>query len=356
MDRTLDIFKNDAFSQANLRRVLPNMPFTPGALGQMNLFQPHYIDTETVLIYMENGMIRLIPDTLRGAPDILAERQTGEFRAVKTRRLSKKDDVRASELLGLADQTFPLDQRLRTAAGLVNQRMGQLRTDMEATRELHRLGAIQGKLLDADGTTVLVNYFDVFGIAEPTPVGVNFGTLTEDEIAAFFQAEFYIPMYRSLQVRSGGTGMVPAFRVGALVSDDFWFELMKHPGVREIWKLNMQARAIAEAQNPLVTPPLWESFTFGNVTWIHYMGALSGPLQVPDGEAIIFPIGAKDVFDVYFSPGETLSQVQGVGQELYPMLRVDPRDDPEFIELFLRSYPLYACIYPQVLMRAEIAP
>lgn len=355
MDRTLDIFKNDAFSQATLQTVLPTMPFTPGALGQMNLFNPHFIDTEYVLIYQEAGQIHLIPMTDRAAPDIMSDRRVGEFRVLRTKRLSKKDSVRASEMLGVADASYPMAQRLVTAAGLVNTRMAQLMTDMEATRELHRLGALQGKLLDADGTTVVVDYFDTFGISAPTPVDIHFGTLTEDEIAITLSEDFYMPMVRSLQTRNGGMGGAEGVSVGALCGDTFWGKLMRHPGMREVWKLENQGRAIARTANPLIKPPVWESIYFGGVTWIHYMGAVSGPLQVPTDDAIIFPMGAKDVYEVYYSPGETLAQVGTVGKPLYPMIRVDPRDDPEFIDIHLRSYPLYACIYPQALMRAHQA-
>lgn len=353
MERTLDIFKNDAFTQASLRRVLPTMPFTPGEIGRMNLYRPHYIDTETVLIYMENGIIRLIPVTQRGGPDVFAERRAGAFRAVKTLRLSKRDQVNASELLGVADTTFPLEQRLRTAMGLTNERMGQLQSDMEATKELHRLGGIMGKILDADGTTVLVDFYDLFGIAEPTPEEIDFDNVDEDNLAADMQAAFLVPIFRSLQTRTPGL-MASGLRLVALCSDEFWDKLIRHAAVREIWKAQQVGRAIAMQANPLSNPPLWESIWFGGVEWRHFMGALSGPLKVPAEQAIIFPVGAQDVFDAYFSPGETLSQVGRPGQELYPMTRTDPRDDPEFEELILRSYPLYACIYPQALMRASL--
>lgn len=354
MDRTLDIFKDDAFSQARLRTVLPNVPWTPTSLEKMNLFTPHYIDTEIVLIYVENGMIRLIPWSERGGPDAQAERTKGEFRAVKTGRLSKMDTVKASELLAITDLAFPLQSRMLKATNLVNKRMGQLRTDMSATKLLHMLGAVQGKQFEADGVTVKVDFFALLGIAEPAPIEIDFDNVLEDDLAADIQADFYVPAVRSLQTRAGGMGDAQGVQLAGFVGDNFWQKIIRHPAVREIWKAQQQGRAIAMALNPLATPPIWESIELGNVRWFHFMGAVSGPLRVPDDEAIIFPMNAPDVFDAYYSPGETLSQVQGDGQELYPMIRVDPRDDPEFIEIYLRCYPLFACIYPQVLQRATL--
>jgi hypothetical protein len=355
MELTLDVFRNDAFSMARLQQVLPTMPYTPGVLTQMNLFTPHPIDTTIVLLYIENGVVHLIPATKRGDPDVFATRNQGDMRALETIRLSKTDSVRASEMLNVANMAFPLQQRLINAADLVNRRMGQLRTDMAATKELHQLGALQGKLVDADGVTVIVDFFQMMGIAAPVMVDIDF-TLPEDVFALQIQTDFYVPTYRVLQTRNGGQGILPAFTLGALAGDELWGKLISHPAVRKRWEAMEIGRSIALAANPLANPPLWESIDFGGVRWIHYMGAVSGPLQIPADQAVFFPIGAKDVFDVYWSPGETLATVGQLGQEEYPILRIDPRQDPEFIDLTLRSYPLYACIFPAALSKARIKP
>src|SRR3546814_2926395 len=63
--------------------------------------------------------------------------------------------------------------RLANAQQKTVERVAQLKQDMEATKELHRLSALQGKLLDADGTTVLMDYFAEYGISTPATVNVN---------------------------------------------------------------------------------------------------------------------------------------------------------------------------------------
>lgn len=356
MDLTLDIFKGDAFTQTTLRtKVMPIVPWTPTALERLNLFKPIGIETTTVLIYEENGQIKLIPATGRGSPRPQAERRKGAFRALETLRLTKEDQVNASEMLNIANPAFPMQQRMISAADLVQERFGQLRTDMSATKSLHMLGAVQGKIVDADGTTVLVNFFDMLGIAEPTPVEIDFDTIDEDDLAADIQEDFYIPAVRTIQTRQGGSiGDGTGIQLAGFCGDTFWSKIIRHPAVRKRWEAAEMGRAIAFSANPLTTPPVWESVDLGNVRWFHFMGALTGPLRIPDDEAIIFPLNASDVFEAYFSPGETLSTVTGKGQELYPLLRVDPRDDPEFIQLILSCYPLYACIFPQILQRATL--
>jgi hypothetical protein len=353
MENVLDIFKNDAFSQANLREIPMSDDFTPGAIGAMNLFTPRPINTEVVIIYMEAGQLHLIPATDRGAPEIMATRKTGEFFGLRTSRLAKTDSVRAAEMLNLANSAFPLSQRMRDAGTLVRDRMNQLRKDMEATRELHRLGAVQGKVIDADGTRVLFDFFTAFGISQPAYVDIAFDDIGEEDLAFEFQENFYVPMYRAMQIRQGGVMVPTGFTVAAFVGDTFWNKLIRHPAVREIWKAQQVGRSIAMAANPLATPPLWTSIEFAGVEWIHYMGAISGPLKIATDEARFFPRGAPDTYEVYFSPGETLSSVTGNGQEEYPIVRVDPRTDPEFIDISLRTYPLYGCLNPGVLLRGR---
>ncbi len=96
--------------------------------------------------------------------------------------------------MGIASEAFPEAIRVRNVAQLVLERTGQLKTDLEATKEYHRLGALQGKLLDADGTSVIENYFEAYGIADPAVVEVDFATLTEDEALMYFQETFFQPM------------------------------------------------------------------------------------------------------------------------------------------------------------------
>jgi hypothetical protein len=358
MERTLDIFRNDAFSQATLRtRVLGTMPWQPTALERLNLFgTPIGIETTIVLIYEEAGKITLIPATGRGSPRPQADRRTGAFKAVETLRLTKEDHVQAAELnANITNMAFPLQARMVSAAELVTDRMTQLRRDMAATKSLHMLGAVQGKILDADAATVLVNFFDLLGVAEPAPVEIDFDNVDEDDLAADIQQDFYIPAVRTIQTRNGGgLGDGQGIQLAAFCGDNFWQKIIRHPAVRKRWEAAEMGRAIAFGVNPLTTPPVWESVDLGNVRWFHFMGALTGPLAIPTDEAIIFPLNAPDVFEQYQSPGETLSTAVGKGQELYPLIRVDPRDDPEFIDIILSSYPLYACIYPQILQRATL--
>lgn len=351
MELTLDIFKNDAFSVTTLQRVVKNAPYIPTMLGSMGVFQPKPIQTKEVLLYEEDGNVRIIPVTERGSPDIQQIRDQGRLRALTTSRLSKKDTVRAGELLGVANTALPESIRLRNAVELVNDRTQQLKTDLEATKELHRFGGLQGKLVTTreDGSSYVINFFTEYGIAEPSAVNINFSTTAEADLMMNFQELFLQPMLLSLKNRA-----TMNTRIGALCGDGFWSKLMRHPAVREYYKLQQQGAGLALGAAGTVTAPnLWGHVYFAGIDWYHFRGSTGGEIAVPTNDAIMFPIGAQDVFNVYWAPGETLLDVGEKGQPEYLYIQPDVRSAmPEFVDIVLRAYPLYACIYPQCLMRA----
>lgn len=353
MELTLDIFKNDAFSVQSLQRVVKKAPYIPQELGQMQLFTPKPILTKEVLLYEEDGSVNIIPVTERGSPDIMQIRDQGRLRALSTARLSKKDTVRAGELFGVANMAFPENVRLRNATDLVNARIQKLKTDMEATKELHRYGAIQGKLVTTrrDGSAYTVNFFTEYGIAEPTAVSLDFSAITEDELMMEIQETFLQPMILSLQGRA-----TPNVRIAALCGDTFWGKLMRHPAVREYYKLQQTGAMLAMQNSPLTAPNLWGKLWFAGIEWIHYRGSTNAEIAVPTNQAVFFPIGAQDVFNVYWAPGETLLDVTSPGEPEYMYIQPDVKSAmPEYVDIVLRSYPLYACIYPACLMKATAA-
>lgn len=354
MELTLDIFKNDAFSVTSLQRVATNAPYIPQALGAMRLFDPKPILTEDVLLFEEDGGFTIIPTTERGGPDIQQTRRQGRMRGLSTLRLSKKDTVRAGELSAVADTALPESIRLRNAQTLTANRTAQLKTDLEATKEFHRLGALRGKLYDADGVTLLVDYFAAYGIATPAVIDFDFSSITAGTLAVYIQTNVRDPIVDILQPAGR---LTPQTRVAALVGDNFWYGLIQHPDVVKRWEAMENARAIALAMNPLAQPPRYDTLEYGNVTFMHYQGSSAGEIDLDPDEAIFFPIGAKDVFNVYWAPGETLLDAGQIGRPEYLYVQPDPRDQmPSFVEIFLRAYPLYACIFPKALLAGTSDP
>jgi len=349
MERVIDIFGNDVFKVTSLQRLVDKVPFVPQALGQMRIFQPKPIADREVLLFEKDGGYQLIPSRELGAPDAQQIRRQGRVRALSTIPLGKMDTVRAGELQSVASIALPERIRLQNAQDLTVERMAQLRTDLEATKEFHRLNALQGKLYDADGTTLLVDFFTEYGIAEPSAINFDFSAIANNQLGTFVEQNVRNPM-RDVLKDAGRWG--PQVKIHCLVGDTFWYSLIAHNDIVARWQAQETARYIALAQNPLLQTPTYSSVEVGNVVFHHYEGTTAGDIDVGTNDAIFFPVGAKDVFNVYWSPGETNADVNQKGRAEYPYIVPDMRPAiADHVDMHLRSYPLYACIFPQALLK-----
>ena len=354
MELSLNILENDLFSYVNLQRLAGATTYVPQTLGRMQLFTPVPLDTPIVHLYEEDQTVRLVPTTERGTPDIRQIRDRGRIRALSTVGLRQVDSVRAGELMGIANMALPETIRARNLGNLLTTRTQRMKSNLEMTKELHRFGAVQGKVLDADGTRVIYDFFDVFGLPQPTMVDIDFPNIPEEELLQLFQDTFVRPITISLQDNGRYN---PGVYIACLAGDGLWAKLMTHPGFREIYKLQMQAQAVARAANPLVNPNMWMEVDFAGIRWINYQGTRTNAIAVPFNEGRMFPVGAQDVFNAYWAPGETLLDIDQPGRPEYLYIQPDVRTAmPEHVDVFLRAYPLYACVFPKALMRLRVKP
>jgi hypothetical protein len=353
MELSLDILRNDTFSYVNLQRVAGNTTYVPTTLGQMAIYDPEPIVGEIVHLYEEDGIIRLVPTTERGTPDVRLIPNVGRMRALQTPRLGQITSVRAAELMGIANMSLPETIRERNAVQLLTKRVQQMKQNLEFTKELHRFGGIQGKVLDADGTSVVADFFDIFGLGQPVLVDVDFVNIAEAALLQFIQDTFLRPITIALQ---DGGRITNGVTLGCLCGDLFWAALMKHPGFQLAYRLMLQANGNATALGQLTRPNMWNVVEFAGVRWINYMGTRNSDIAVPLTECRFFPIGVPDVFKVYWGSGETLEDVLEPGKPEYLYVRPDVRAHPEFMDAILRAYGLYACIFPKALMRARVKP
>ena len=178
-------FMSDVFTNTPQRRVeVTNMvneiipvPTLLGGLGE-GLFRTVRVSTRVIAIQRLGRQNRLIPVSPIGAPPVELEVEGGDVRPFFLRRLAKGSTVYAEELQGVTD--FFNFTNVRTLDNEVAQRSARIRDDFEFTNEYQRFGALQGMTIDADGTTVLDNWFTHWGVPAPTPFDFNLST-TRDQ-------------------------------------------------------------------------------------------------------------------------------------------------------------------------------
>lgn len=338
---TLDIFGSDAFSARSLTSAVESVPYQPNLLGSLPIFDPVPVRTDLIEIESRDGVLSVIQTDQRGAPPAQRTTEKRQMRGFKTVRIAKMDTIRAAELQGI--RPFGSESELVAVQSEVMRRLsgptGLLR-DLELTWENHRLGAVQGQVLDADGST-LIDWFSAFGVTQPTEIDFALTTTTTD-----VQAKCRSVVRAMMKAAKGA--WLPSTRIYGLASDEFFDALTNHDRVRDTF---LSWQAAQELRRDMA----FASFDFGGITFLNYRGTDDGStVAVAANKCKFFPVGAPGVFQVAMSPGENLEFVNTLGRPVYAMT-VPDRDRNMKVDIEVYSYPLFICTRPLMLQRAKKA-
>lgn len=333
----MTIFLNDAFRAATLTAAINRRPHKPGFLGSLDIFEPKPVPTITIGIESRGDSLALIQTSERGAPLQEADNAKRDIRDFRTVRIAKSNTLHAYEIQGI--RAFGTTSELQQVQSEVARRLGGLQDDIDLTTEHMMLGAIQGIVLDADGS-VIRNWYTEFGIAQPAEVDFELDDADTDvrgKCAAISRAT----------QRAAAGAWLTSTQLHALAGDDFFDALINHDRVRDTY-LNQQAAAA------LREPLAFDSFRFGGITFHNYRGTDdNSTVAVGPGVCKFFPVGGRDVFQVAQSPAETFDFVNTPGQPSYAMLIPD-RDRNAWVKPEVYSYPLHVCTRPAMLQRAKV--
>lgn len=334
----LNLFRQDAFSALELTSFVERTPFLPTGLGSLGIFTDKPIRTTALAVEERNGVLTVIPTSQRGAP--LTERQTEKrkMRYFETPRLAHGDTILASELQGIRE--FGTESVLMQLQTEVARRLAGptgLTSNMEYTWERHRLGAVQGVLLDADGS-VLFDWFEEFQVEKPAEIAFNLKATSPKDGDLRRKCNAVV---RDMQRKAQGA-WAPNTRVQALCGDEFWDDLISHQDVVKTY-FNWQAAA------ELRQGSAFSSMHFGGIDWLNYQGSNDkSTIAIGADKVKFFPVGAPGVFERALAPGETFEWVNTPGKPLYVQPIFD-RDRNSFWRQEVYSYPLHICTRPEML-------
>lgn len=341
---TIDVFSGNAFSLTTLTGIVNKVDHLPTVLGNLGVFSGSAVRGRNVFIDRQSQGLALIADSASGAPADRKGTAARDAVSLRTTRLVKSQKLHAHQLQDI--RAFGLENDYENAQAKVAEMLGNLRNDQEFTHEFHRLGAVQGKLLDADGTTVIYDYFAEF--AETEEAAINFALST----AATDVAGKCREVIRGMSRAAKGS-FTPATRVMALCGDGFWDQLVSHPNIEKFF-LNYNASDRLQSQFGA-----FGVFEFGGITFTNYRGSDDNTtVAVPSDEAKFFPVGAVDFFDYAMGPHETFEAVNQPGQNIYADLIYEREGNvakSKWVEIETASYPLFICKRPSALRKAVAA-
>ncbi|MAZ92127.1 MAG: hypothetical protein CMF76_09220 [Maricaulis sp.] len=280
---------------------VPNMF---GLIGGLGLFEDEPIGSTTVEIREnEEGVVVLNSTERSGGAQDRDDRKRGKTRTFTTAHFEKPGVIRPADVqdrlrvLGREKVAESVDQVLA-------EKLARLARDHYQTIEWLRLGALKGKILDGDGTTVLLDLHAFFGKEQET---VYFD-LTNEDADVLAQCEAvgdHIGQNLNGEMMSGVTG---------IVSTRFFNRFVQHPKVEKYYLQHQAALSLNKPERDMRGGNWGRKFDFnGQVELIEYKG--KAPLKtgavdcVTAGDAHFFPTGTMDTFRTAYSPPDTMSEV-----------------------------------------------
>lgn len=323
----LDVFKGDAFGTTKLIAAINKIPYVPTRIGKMGLFAEEGVSTLTVAIEMQDGVLTLVPNAARGAPGPTKHEQKRTIRDFRMGHLPQRVVVMADEVQGL--RAFGSETEEELAMGRLTKKFTIARRDLDITHEWQRMGCLKGQVLDADGSTVIYNYFTEFGVSQSTQAWALTTATTK-------VLQLCIALKRMIEDKLGGVMMTG---VHVLCSAEFFDAFTSHAAVTDTYKYQM---------GQVLRTDRRDGFEFGNIWWEEYRGQIGATRFIAANKAYAIPTGVPDLFKSVFAPAPYMETVNTVGVPFYAKQK--SLDYDVGLEVQCQSNPLHMCTRPDAVV------
>jgi hypothetical protein len=333
----LNPFSNSAFSMMALTDAINILPNSYGRAESLGIFRTKSTRFRHIAVEERNGVLNLLPTQLPGSPATVGVRGKRAVRTFTIPHIPHEDVVLPEEVQGL--RAFGSETELMSISDVLTDHLQAMRNKHAITLEHLRMGALKGKILDADGS-VLLDLFSEFEITEKT---INFAlsTPTTDVKAKC------IELTRHIEDNLKGEYMT---EIRALVSSEFFDALTSHAKVKEAYERWQDGAMLRDDMR--------SGFPFGGLIFEEYRGQATDPdgnvrrfIAANQGHA--FPIGTLETFVTYFAPADFNETVNTLGKPLYA--KQEPRRFDRGTDLHTQSNPLPMCLRPSVLVKLVAA-
>ena len=315
------IFDDEAFTVTALTAALNDQPYLPGRISALGLFREEGITTLTVQIEKDGDTLALVPAGERGGSGLVVAASKRNLIPFNTVHLPERFTIKADEIQGI--RAFGTRTELQAVQDVVNARLAKARRQLDATHEFQRMGALNGLILDADGSTVLLDLYDRFGVQRQK---LSMGLADPG-------TELRVKCGEALDMQEDALGSVTSTSSRSFCGKNFWNKLIVHKSVKETYLNSQQAAALRGDAR--------ESFEFGGIIWERYRGKVAGVSFVHDDKALLVPEGVPDLYISVFAPADYMETVNTQGIPYYSMIEPLPFNKGMAGEA--QSNPLHLC-------------
>lgn len=326
----IDSFKASDFDMRSMTASINKQPYVPGIIGKSGLFKVTPINTTVVEITRNGGKISLLPTKPRGGQGSVHVDPKAKSRSFTVPHIPYDGAIYADAIQNARD--WETENDLLAVGKIVNAKLAAMRQDHEVTHEYHRIGAVKGVILDADGSTTIYDLFSEFGISQ-TSIDFLLGTTTTNI------KKMVEDVKRAMDV---AVGNLAYSGVQAYCGDSFWDKLIAHPVVVAAYDKWNDGQFLRESQRG-------DGFEFLGVFWRNYRGKVGTVDFVPTADCRFVPLGIPDLFLEHFAPADMMATVNTMGKPVYALQEPKPMD--KGIDIHTQSNPLMICTRPEVLIR-----
>ncbi|MET3665909.1 major capsid protein [Caulobacter sp. 1776] len=337
----LDVFKSSLFTSTSLAAKVDRIPYVPQVLAQLGIFEEDGVSTTSMYIERRHHQLALVPAKPRGAPGTPITGPKRDGIQLEIPHLPLTAHITPDELQNV--RGFGTPGMLVGVQEKRDEKLEAMSRNHDLTLEYHRLGAIGGVILDANGD-VLIDLYDKFEIDQPDDIELELDDAYDPNDPAKAGAIRKQITGATRKIRDALGGVAPKGFV-ALCGDDYFDKLTNHPEVNRTY-LNQTAANDLREGDPI------EKVKYGNVTHLNYRGW--GNVAVPTDECRYIPIGVPGLFLTRFAPGPLFSAVNTKGKPKYVVPSIDKTGEKE-IELEMQSNPINICTRPDCLFTGKIA-
>ncbi len=321
-------------TQKELDEAVTQKPKVPSRLLTDPMWREKNLTTTAVMVEFIDGKVSLIPDRSRAdAPNQKAFGKDSIVRTFRVPHLSMQTTIRADQIqdvrkAGTADA-------LMSNAEVVADEIAEHRNSHDATIEHLMLGAVKGKIFDADGTTVIYDLYSEFGITEPT-TDLQFSSANTDIGLVITQTLRKMKNALKAGKSSGCT---------VLCSPEFFDALVSHKSTKEAW-MRYQDNSLAREDNN-------DKFSWKGMTFEVYDFSIGATPMIEPGHAHAYLTGVFNNFVRYNAPGNMMTEANKLARAFY--IDVENLEHKRGVSIYTEGNPLPMCLRPQTLMHFKSA-
>lgn len=325
------LFQDDAFSLSSLSAAINEQPYVPGRIGTLGLFEEDGITTTTIQIERDGDTLSLVAAGERGSPAAVVVGSKRGMIPFNTVHLPQRATIKADEIQNL--RAFGSETELEALQTVVNRRLAKMRRQLDATHEFHRIGAIKGAVLDADGKTVLIDLLKYFWI-DQTVIPFELGKA---------DTEIRVKCVEVQDAIEDALGATTYTGVRVLCGRAFWNRLIVAKAVKETY--------LATAMAASLRGDARDAFDFGGCTFERYRGRVGDIGYVADDEAHAVPEGVPELFITRFAPADYVEAVNTTGLPYYA--KQELMDFGKGVEIEAQSNPIHLCTRPKAIVKLK---